>query len=429
MARRRQKQKGVRQVRVPTSSRGVNGFLVNLYETLASEKRIVFSGGRATAADHTTAARVLCETDSLSPWLPPAGLITSVNLGKRQISAFNETYKLKAHDEIEKFRRRLKRELNVGMGVRFRGDHTEFVRIFKRRVVVHQMAASFIRMIRRGELPEWRKPWSEMRRPRSGRSGERLYTYAPNILSLIQAASEKGRTDPRWITRKYADEIDRPVRNGEIGVPILGHTEPVYNWEQCSGLDYYLDRLPPSPDAQSIIDDYRKREQSDLKLELSHRPLRLGDEDKAFYNWTKDLIVLPHRNRFSDRRQYYLTAFHEIAHSTGHSDRLGRPQSRNFSVFGSHQYGREELIAEMTAFLLTMEAGLTSDDPLVTFNDSLTKDAAAYLRNWLNTIEENPKLLYEASEGANDAYKYALDADGFRKKARKDARERKKKGR
>lgn len=420
MARRRQKQKGVREVRVPTSERGVNGFIKNIYEPFASEKRIVFGG------DHTTAARILCEIAPLFPSPPPRSPVT-VNFGKTGISipALNEKY---GRGDTERFRSRVKRELNAGRGVKFRGDHTEFVRIFQRRLRVHQMAASFIRMIRRGELPEWRKPWSEMRRPRSGRSGERLYKYAPNILSLIQAASENGRTDPRWITREYAEKIKRPVRNGEVGVQIRGPRVPVYNWEQCAGLDYDLDRLPPSPNAQSIIDDYEKREQTDLNLTLSHRPLRIGQEDQATYNWTNDLIVLPHRNRFRDKRHYYLTAFHEIAHSTGHFDRLGRPQSRAFSVFGSHQYGREELIAEMTAFLLAMEAGLASDDPLATFNDPLTRDAAAYLKNWLNAIEENPDLLYEASEGANDAYKYALDVDNFREKTRDQARERKRKG-
>ena len=425
------KQKGVRKVKVPTTERGVDGFIKNIHEAFASEKRIVFDG------DHTTAARILCETTPLFPKvtarMTSGGLIypatvrtpvSPVNLNKASISAFGERYRLNAR-ETEKFKSRVKKELNDGRGVKFGGNHTEFVRIFQRMVVVRQMTASFIEMIRHGELPEWRKPWSEMRRPRSGRSGERLYTYAPNILLLIQTASEQGRTDPRWITRKYAREIGRPVRNGEIGVPILGSLTPVYNWEQCAGSDYDLDRLPPSPSAQSIMDDYIKREQSDLNLRLFHRPLEIGDADKAFYDWTKDLIVLPHRNRFGDRRQYYLTAFHEIAHSTGHSERLGRPQSRVFSVFGSHRYGREELIAEMTAFLLAMEAGLTSNDPLATFNDPLTRDTAAYLKGWLNTIEENPDLLYEASKGANDAYKYALDMDGFREKTRDQARERK----
>lgn len=430
MARRRKKQKGVREVRVPATERGVDGFIKNIHETFASEKRIVFDG------DHTVAARILCETTPLFPEVPrrrspSGGIILSaaasptvwpVNLNKASISAFGERYK---RENIERFKSRVKRELNDGRGVKFRGNHTEFVRIFQRMVVVRQMTASFIEMIRSGELPEWRKPWSEMRRPRTGRSGGRLYKDATNILMLIQVAGEKGRTDPRWITRKYAEEIHRPVRNGEIGVPILHTPDPVYNWEQCAGADYDLDRLPPQPSAQSIIDDYIKREQSDLNLRLSHRPLRIGDEDKAFYDWAEDLIVLPHRNRFRDRRRYYLTAFHEIAHSTGHPDRLNRPPPGDQSI--PHRRGREELIAEMTAFLLAMEAGLSSDVPLGTFNDPLTRDTAAYLRSWLDTIEKDPNLLYESSRGANDAYKYALDKDDFREKTRDQARERKRK--
>ena len=417
MARRRKKQKGVREVRVPKTKNGVDGFIKNIHETIASEKRIVFDG------DHTVAARILCET-SLSPWASPTNSTVTVNLAKTLISVSGERYR--GTGEIARFKSRIKKALNDGGGVKFRGDHTKFVRLFKRRMVIgRRMTANFIYMIRRRELQKWQEPWGKMLRPRTGRSGERLYKDATNILMLIQAASEKGRTDPRWITRKYADEIKRPVRNGEIGVPILHTPDPVYNWEQCTGADYALDRLPPSPSARSIINDYKKRERSDLKLDLSHRPSELGEENRAFYNWTKDLIVLPHPNRFPDKRRYYLTAFHEIAHSTGHSDRLGRPQSRDFSVFGSHQYGLEELIAGMTAFLLAMEAGLASDDPLEIFNDPLARDTAAYLKSWLNTIEGDPGLLYEASRGADDAYKYALDKDDFRKKTRAQARKRK----
>ena len=74
-------------------------------------------------------------------------------------------------------------------------------------------------------------------------------------------------------------------------------------------------------------------------------PITLKEQDGAFYSPYKDSITLPERYQFIDDKEFYYTALHEMAHSTGHPERL----ARKFGSFGSTEYAREELIAELSA--------------------------------------------------------------------------------
>ena len=54
---------------------------------------------------------------------------------------------------------------------------------------------------------------------------------------------------------------------------------------------------------------------------------------------------------FPTRNGYYQTALHEVGHSTGHPDRMNREslQQGIEKGFGSPEYAREELRAEISA--------------------------------------------------------------------------------
>ena len=103
--------------------------------------------------------------------------------------------------------------------------------------------------------------------------------------------------------------------------------------------------------------------------------------DDAYYSISKDHIVVPLMNQFRDNASFYSNLFHEMAHSTGAESRLNRLKP---SAFGSKEYAREELVAELTAALVSARYGIQKH---------IKDDSAAYLKNWLDSLKEDPKYI------------------------------------
>ncbi len=112
--------------------------------------------------------------------------------------------------------------------------------------------------------------------------------------------------------------------------------------------------------------------------------------DRAFYSPSADQITMPTRAQFATAEGLYATWAHEQAHSTGHSSRLGREMGGGF---GSESYAREELVAELAAFLICNRLGISSN----------TENHAAYLGNWARVLKEGPKVLFKALGQASAA--------------------------
>lgn len=119
----------------------------------------------------------------------------------------------------------------------------------------------------------------------------------------------------------------------------------------------------------------------------------------------KDLIEIPEPDLFDSRARYYDTMFHELAHSTGHQSRLGRFEEDS-TERDLHEYGREELIAEMTAAMLCEKAGIGQET---------LENAAAYIRSWHDTIKADRHIFMQASHAAQKALDYISPPDAGRR--------------
>ncbi len=106
---------------------------------------------------------------------------------------------------------------------------------------------------------------------------------------------------------------------------------------------------------------------------------RHGDE--AYFSISKDEIVIPEKAQFKDGESFYSNLFHEMTHSTGHESRLGRIKP---SAFGSADYAREELVAELTAALTAQRYGMTKH---------VKEDSACYLKSWLSSLKAEPQFI------------------------------------
>ena len=83
---------------------------------------------------------------------------------------------------------------------------------------------------------------------------------------------------------------------------------------------------------------------------------------------------------YRDGMEYYSTALHEMAHSTGHESRL----NRQFGAKRTEGYAHEELIAEMTAALVGSTMG---------FDKKILENNANYLKGWLENLKRNPESI------------------------------------
>lgn len=112
--------------------------------------------------------------------------------------------------------------------------------------------------------------------------------------------------------------------------------------------------------------------------------------NKAFYSSTDDEITMPTRDQFHSSEGMYSTWAHEQIHSTGHTSRLKRDMSGGY---GSLTYAREELVAELGAFLVCKRLQISSDE----------LNHVAYLKHWIEVLKEGPDVLRKALSDASKA--------------------------
>ena len=111
-------------------------------------------------------------------------------------------------------------------------------------------------------------------------------------------------------------------------------------------------------------------------------PIKPTHGDNAYYSISKDMIVVPEKQQFIDGESFYSNLLHEMAHSTGSESRLNRLKPGQ--SFGSAEYAREELVAELTAALVSSQYGMTKH---------VKSDSAAYLKGWLSNLKEDPSYI------------------------------------
>ena len=110
-------------------------------------------------------------------------------------------------------------------------------------------------------------------------------------------------------------------------------------------------------------------------------PIKPMFGDSAYFSISKNEIVMPEKRQFKDGESFYSNLFHEMEHSTGAEGQLDRIKP---ATFGSAEYAREELVAELTAALTAQRYGMTKH---------LKGDSAAYLKSWLDSLKESPQFI------------------------------------
>ncbi len=169
--------------------------------------------------------------------------------------------------------------------------------------------------------------------------------------------------------------------------PFLLRYYSVFNLSQTEGID-----IPASVLQETRTND--PIETCEHIVTNMPNPPAFEQSGIAWYSPSNDVVGMPARGLFHSSEEYYATAFHEMAHSTGHAKRLHRENFDNPVSFGSESYSKEELIAEMTAAMLCGIAGIAQ---------KTLGNSAAYLKTWISRLKSDSRLLVSAASQAQKA--------------------------
>jgi len=259
----------------------------------------------------------------------------------------------------------------------------------------------------------WQKPWAgEEMAPRNLISGKAYRGINTFILGSA------GYSSPYWLTYKQAVSLKGSVRKGEHGTPIFfwnfikktntvstpsgdkDVTKAIPFLRYYTGFNVSQCDLPegavPTIEAKEHT-AIEQNEAAELVLSAYEKGPRVnwGMGARACYSPSEDSVSLPARDDFHSAPGLYSTLFHELGHSTGHTSRLNRDI---LNSFGTKNYAREELVAEMTSAYLCGECGIEG-----TYDNS-----AAYLQNWMDCLKDDEYLFITAAGKAQAAVDHIL---------------------
>jgi len=257
-----------------------------------------------------------------------------------------------------------------------------------------------------GEMP-WKQTWNSFgparnyvsKKPYRGINAlilnNRDYEY-PLYLTFLQVKDlggyiKKGSKSIEviyWKTLEFEND-DKMKR-----IPFLRYYN-VFNIECVDGVKLKLPSSyvnDPIDLCETIIND------------MPSRPVIEHGGDEPYYNWQEDRVKVPKRENFILSDEYYATLFHELAHSTGHSSRLNRDACMKPSVYGSRDYCKEELVAEISTCFLCGEAGISN---------KTIDNSAAYIKFWLerltHMLREDNKAFVRAAALAQKATDFIMN--------------------
>ncbi len=285
--------------------------------------------------------------------------------------------------------------------------------------VFDQVTERIIQALEKGVIP-WKKPWTSIN-PQNINGRE--YTGINRLLLNLTEYKY-----PIFLTMKQANELGGYIKKGEKSHIAVFWKVMTYNDRNNNGdesvnhvpyLRYFnvfnIDQttVPISAVKNTQIRLDEKPENTDpvtkakeLIASMTDIPAIVFNADRASYSPALDRIMLPHRNLFQSDEEFYSTEFHELIHSTGHPKRLNRKGIQEVR-FGTDEYSKEELIAEVGACFLSTLCGMSTG----------LENSAAYIKGWIRALKNDPRMVVHAAGQAEKAVGFLINQDDLMRKA------------
>lgn len=265
----------------------------------------------------------------------------------------------------------------------------------------------------------WRMPWSKTatgEAPFISYQTGRPYSFLNTLLLMISGAPEG-----EFITYKQCKEQGGKIREGAKSYMVTFSTwwtpedlktdneesDPkmwylryyqVFAVADCEGITpkhtiEIQESNAPSriAEAEAVVMMYQKAQEG-LKIYSN------SNSNEAYYKKNSDTIVVPVISQYKDEVEYYGTLFHEMVHSTGSEKRLSRKEVVERNFFGSEDYSKEELVAEIGAQFILNRLGISTA--------KVERNSQAYINHWIEKLKSDPKMIIIAAAQAEKAVHY-----------------------
>lgn len=275
--------------------------------------------------------------------------------------------------------------------------------------IYQEVTDRIIEQLKQGNIP-WNKPWTGIASGAFNRVTKKPYSFINQMMlkhegeyaSYKQWASlggqvRKGEKSEIVVFWKII-QIEEENAKGEPekkSIPVLKYYR-VFHISQVDGVEPLETSVAvehePEKAAENIKRGFMEREGIDIHEVAG---------DRAFYSVACDHIVTPLMEQFKDVKEYYSTLFHECCHATGAKNRLGRfNMDAKIAAFGSPDYSKEELVAELGSSYLMSHCGIETEN---TFRNS-----AAYIQGWLAALANDKRMIVSAASRAEKAAKWVM---------------------
>ena len=293
-----------------------------------------------------------------------------------------------------------------------------------------EMINSFIDCLKKDTIP-WHRSWSATERPYNAVTNTAYHGANSLWLSYNQLA--KNFSDPRWCTFKQAQTQGWKIKPGSKGTRVefwslydtktkrkltsreakqlsdeltieefkerikpISNIYTVFNGEQIEGIPKYVEKTYELNNEELV-------QRRDTLLKNMNVDFAEGG-DEAFYNPSRDRITLPKMNKFESEYAYMATLLHEAGHATGHESRLNREIA---NMFGTPEYAKEELRAEIASAFTAQELGLDYEQ------NEYMENHEAYVQSWIQVLENEPNELFAAIKDAEKISDYLIEKGEF----------------
>jgi len=272
-----------------------------------------------------------------------------------------------------------------------------------------------INMMKQGDFFHNASEWDRAAlRPQNPLS--KVWYRGSNRMKLMAVVTERKYRDPRWATAKQLFEKGYRIKAGEHGTicekwifekekktkdehgnivkEVLQLDRPqvmyfrVFNGEQVEDFPEYV----PSMQEE---DKTQLGQMINRLIDTCECPVIEAAQDRAYYSPSQDKIVLPLRSMFKDEESFAKTLIHEEGHMTGAVGRLNRPLG---GMFGSEQYAKEELRAEIGALFTEADLGIS-------LKGEHYEDHSDYLRSWIGVLQNDYNEFFRACADAEQISK------------------------
>lgn len=165
--------------------------------------------------------------------------------------------------------------------------------------------------------------------------------------------------------------------------------DPRIKWKEA-----YKGAVEPKPCNQENLEIMRT-----ALMDLGYVKIETNHSQNA-YSPSTDTIYLRNIESFRNVLRFNHTLLHELAHATGHPDRLARPEQTDYHLDVAMR-GKEELIANRVSALLIEHYGLHNSE----LGESYSANNEVYDLGWAKkAYEKDPMLIMDTLGSAQHAF-------------------------